>query len=152
MADIAEEIRTLSGHTIRKVIRCARKGSIKKCRVVQWDDDSGLYDGFRASFWAAKDACPPMLVANDDDRNPDNWDRVEYEIGEAIEVESGQDEKRKEGKPDMTVDWAYKNMDNGGSQTNMLRQIYFELADLGPKDTERVKTYKVFLTIEPKTD
>jgi hypothetical protein len=154
MADIVKEIVTLSGHTTRAVVRLARKGTIKKCRLVQWDDDEGLFDGFRYSFWAAKEACPPLLVANDDPRLPrDDWDRVEYQVGDAREVAKGADElKDAEGKPDTKVEWEYKNRDNGGSQTNMLRQIYLELRDDGPTDDKRVKRYKLFLTVEPKTD
>lgn len=151
MADIVQDLRTLSGHTLRAVVRCARMGTIKQCRLVQWDDDRGLYDGFRFSFWAAREACPPGLIANDDPRNPDKWDRVEYAIGEEVEVEKGKDEREKDGKPDAEAGWEYKNKDNGGSQTNMMRQVYVELVDLGPADTERVKEYRLYLTIEPKS-
>jgi hypothetical protein len=152
MGDVVQDLQTLSGHTLRAVVRCARKGTIKRCRLVQWDDDAQLYDGFRFSLWSARPACPPMLVANDDPRNPDDWDRVEFAIGEAREIEKGRDELKKDDKPDATVDWAYRNRDNGGSQTNMLRQIYVELSDLGPTDAHRVKNYKLYLVIEPKTD
>jgi hypothetical protein len=150
MADIVQELKTLSGHTLRKAIGCARQGTIKKCRLVQWDDEKGLYDGFKFSFWAAKEACPPGLIANDDPRNPDDWDRVEYAIGEPKEVAAGEDEMKKDGKPDTEAGWEYRNRDNGGSQTNMMRMIYLELVDLGPADIKRVKTYKLYLTVEPK--
>jgi hypothetical protein len=149
---VTEDLVTLSGHTLRKELRCARQGTIKGCRLVQWDDDPALYDGFRYAFYDAAEACPQHLVANDDPRNPDPWDRLGHLIGEVREVAKGDDELKKDGKPDAKVEWAYVNRDNGGSQTNRRQRIYVELSDLGPADRDKVKSYRLFLDIEPKTD
>jgi hypothetical protein len=152
MADVVQEIETRSGHTARVAIGCARRGEIKHIRVVQWDDDEALYDGFRFALFTAREACQPGLLPNSSDQHPDHWDRVQYLVGEVRAVAAGEDELKKDDKPDTKVEgWVYRNRDNGGSQTNMLQRLYFELMDLGPEDSNRVKHYKLFLTIEAKT-
>jgi hypothetical protein len=151
MADVVENLEVPSGHVLRKVIRCARQGEIKSCRVVQWDDDEALFDGFRFGFYMSAETCPPGVTPNDIDEL-DKWDQVHHLIGQRREVPKGEDELKKDGEPDTKVEgWRYRNRDNNNSQTNMLRQIYVELRDLGPTDPEKVKHYKLILDIEPKT-
>jgi hypothetical protein len=103
MADVVQEIETRSGHTARVAIGCARRGEIKHIRVVQWDDDEALYDGFRFALFTAREACQPGLLPNSSDQHPDHWDRVQYLVGEVRAVAADEDELKKDDKPDTKV-------------------------------------------------
>lgn len=146
MSTTTQDLTAEGGKTTRFIVRCTSKGEIKKCILRQIDGD---LDGFTYALYSAAEACPPGITDNGDEPTVDAVLAEDHLIGQEFVVADTKDRYLEDDKPVTAFEnGEYTNRDNGGSQTNRLRQIYLMLTVAGTG----VKHFHIHLDIETKSN